>query len=239
MVVNETLARKLWGTDDPLGRRVWSGTFDKKPYVVVGVVRDAPYQSLRERADPFFFGSMEPRDGARVLVRTQGPATSLARAAKASTEGIDATLQVAAVPVAAGVEGELRAALEAVQVTGMAGALALLLAAIGIAAVTSQVVVDRTHEIGVRIALGARGRDAVRLLVAKGLRPVAVGFVLGAVATVLAARGLRSVLYGLSPADPIAFGGAAFVLLAVAALAAYVPARRASRIDPIVALRAE
>jgi len=239
IVVNETLARNLWSTDDPLGQRVWSGTFDRKQYVVVGVWRDVPYQSLRERTDPFFFGSLEPRNGGRVIVRTRGAAAPIARAAKSGVEAIDSTLQVSAIPVAAGVAHELDQSLEVVQVLGMVGALALLLAAIGIAAVTSQVVVDRTHEIGVRIALGARGRDAVRLLVTKGLRPVAVGLVLGITAAVLGAQGMRSVLYGLSPVDPTAFGGATLVLIAASALAAYVPARRASRVDPIIALRAE
>jgi ABC-type antimicrobial peptide transport system permease subunit len=121
----------------------------------------------------------------------------------------------------------------------MVGALALLLAAIGIAAVTSQVVVDRTHEIGVRIALGARAGDAVRLLLLKGLRPVAGGLLAGTGGALLLGRGLSAQLYGLSPADPIAFAGAAAVLIAVAAFAAYVPARRASSVDPIIALRAE
>jgi predicted permease len=239
IVVNETLARQLWADADPIGQRVTSGTYDRRYFTVVGVSRDVPYMSLRETGRPFFFGTINPANGARVLVRTHGPAARVSQAATAQVAQIDRTLTVTSRSVAAGLAEELAGALAPVRVTGMVGALALLLAAIGIAAVTSQVVVDRTHEIGVRMALGARSRDAVLMLIAKGLRPVAVGVLLGTAAAAAVARTMTSLLYGLSPADPIAFAGAALILTAAAVLAAYIPARRAAAVDPVIALRAE
>ena len=239
IVVNEALAVRLWGAGDPVGGQLISGSFDRRSYTVVGVARNVPYHTLKRPSDPFFFAQMNASGGARVLARTRGPASGAALLAEARVKAIDSRLAVSAYPVADGVREELEGNAEWARATSAVGALALLLAAIGIAAVTSQMVAERTHEIGVRIALGARGRDAIRLLLGRGLRPVAAGVVLGTAIAAMLPRVLGEQLYGLSPMDPIAFAGTALVLAGTAAIAMYFPARRASRVDPIVALRAE
>jgi putative ABC transport system permease protein len=239
IVVNATLARQLWGDADPIGQRVTSGSFDRRHYAVVGVSRDVPYLSLKEGLDPIFFTGFNAGAEGVVIVRTRGPAAPVARAAVARIEEIDRALTVTSQAMSSGLDDELSSARDRVRAVGMVSALALLLAAIGIASVTSQVVVDRGHEIGVRMALGARGRDAVLLLVVTALRPVAAGVILGTVAAALAARALSSQLYGLSPGDPLAFAMTALLLAAVAALAAFLPARRAAAVDPLISLRAE
>lgn len=119
------------------------------------------------------------------------------------------------------------------------GLLALGLAGVGLYGVLVNLVVERTHEIGVRKSLGADEREIVRLVVRQGLRPVAIGLVLGLASAVAGTRLLSALLYGTSARDPVTLGTVAIVLLAVAALASWLPARRAARIDPVIALRAE
>jgi ABC-type antimicrobial peptide transport system permease subunit len=117
--------------------------------------------------------------------------------------------------------------------------LALLLAAVGLYGVLSQLVAQRTRDLGVRIALGASHGDIVRLVLRQGLQLAAVGAVIGVVAAAIAARGIASVLYGVSAHDPLTMAAVTLLLLGIAAVACYVPARRAMRVDPIVALRAD
>jgi putative ABC transport system permease protein len=122
---------------------------------------------------------------------------------------------------------------------GSFGALALVLAAIGIYAVLAYSVARRTHEIGVRLALGARSADVVRLVLAQGLRVTGVGVLVGNMGSLLLTRFIRSLLYGVTPTDPATFAGVLLLLAGVALVASFLPARRATRVDPIVALRYE
>jgi putative ABC transport system permease protein len=122
---------------------------------------------------------------------------------------------------------------------GMFGAVALLLAAIGVYGVVAYVVGQRTNEIGIRIALGAKSADIVRWTLQTGLRPAMVGLVVGGVGALLLSRLLGAQLYSVSPTDPVVYGGVAIVLVVVAVLASGVPARRAARVDPAVALRSD
>jgi len=119
------------------------------------------------------------------------------------------------------------------------GLLGLLLAAVGIYGMVSYAVVQRTHEVGVRMALGARQSNVLRLILRQSARPVAIGLLVGLVGSVAVSRLLSSLLFGISSLDPVAFGGVSLFLMAVALLACYLPARRATNVDPMVALRYE
>ena len=122
---------------------------------------------------------------------------------------------------------------------GGLGALAMALALFGVAAVTAHAVAQRTHEIGVRMALGATTTDTTSLMVRQSMRPVIGGLLLGAIGAALISRAMAALLYGLSAVDPVAFGAAGAFLVAASILAAWIPARRAARVDPLTALRAE
>ena len=123
--------------------------------------------------------------------------------------------------------------------TSLFAVVALLLGAVGVYGVVSYTVVCRTRDIGLRLALGARRPEIVRWVLATGMRPVVVGLVIGIACAILGATALRGVLFGVVPTDPIALGGVAGLLLSIAVAACYIPARRASRLDPVVALRGE
>jgi predicted permease len=236
VVVNERLAREVWPGADPLGAEITIGDYQRERRTVVGVVRTTPFLSLRQGAEPFMFGS--PANGP-ILVRTYGPAAAASDSVADAIRRIDAQLEPSISVLSAAVGEEIQSARHATTIAGLVGGLALLLALLGIGSVTSHIVVQRTHEVGVRMALGARGADAVWLLVRRSLRPVAAGMAVGVAATAIGSRVIASQLYGISPLDPVAFAGAAGLFLLVATLAAWVPARRAARIDPIVALRCE
>ena len=188
---------------------------------------------------PRCFVAADPAGGGTIVARTSGPATELTRAASVAVENLDARLDVSVRPIAEGVAEEIQSLGRMATIAAVVGMLALALSLLGIAAVTSHAVVQRTHEIGVRMALGARGRDAVGLLVRRTLGPVGIGMVVGGAASTLFGRVLTSQLYGLSAIDPIAVIGASLCLVFVATIASYLPARRAARVDPIVALRCE
>jgi macrolide transport system ATP-binding/permease protein len=239
IVVNQSLAAQLWGDTDPVGQRVTSGDVQRRTHVVVGVVRDSPFVSLRQRDEPFLFRAIDPAGGGTVVARTAGPAAALVRAAAAAVENIDARLDISVRPIAQGVVDEIESVGRMATSAAVVGLLALVLSLIGIASVTAHAVVQRTHEIGVRIALGANTTEAITLLVRRTLGPVTVGIVMGGLAATLLSRVLASQLYGLSAIDPIAFLGTSWCLIVIAAIASYLPARRAARVDPIVALRCE
>jgi len=239
IVVNQVLASMLWGESDPIGQRVTSGEYDRRQHIVVGIVRDAPYLSLRQRSEPFLFRPIDRSEGRTVLARTSGRAATLAHAAEEAVRGVDRRLEPDARPLVDGIDDEIDAARNGGNVAGGLGALALVLALFGVAAVTANAVVQRTHEIGVRMALGARTGDATRLIIRQTLRPVGAGVVLGLLGAGAVSRVLAVQLYGLSPIDPIAFGAAALFFVTASTVAAWIPARRAARVDPLIALRAE
>ncbi len=242
VVVNETFARRFWPKSDPLGQGI-SVQGPAGPFLtVVGVARDGKYQTMTEDPVPYvYFPLAQEYYPVLTLVARAGrdPAAAV-RAVRASLLGADPDLPIFSAQT---LEEHLALTLlpqrVAAIVLGSFGGVALLLAAMGIYGIVAFSVSQRTREIGVRVALGAARRDVVRLMVRNGMRPVAVGVGIGLVAALAATRLLKSFLTGVSPSDPATFAAVVLAFLGVALWAALLPARRAARIDPLVALRSE
>jgi predicted lysophospholipase L1 biosynthesis ABC-type transport system permease subunit len=226
----------LWPDGDLLGKRLVTGEFDRQSLVVVGVARDGPYAELRHRHQPFLF---KPGRAGTILIRTAGPAAAVSRAATDAVTQLDSRVVVSAALPTERIADERSSGRRLIAAAAGIGSLALLIALGGVAAIASHSVALRTREIGIRMALGARRSDAVALIVRLALTPVAIGAVAGLGLAAFGSRILVQQLYGLSPLDPVAFTGTAVFLLAAAAAAAWLPARRAARVDPVTALRHE
>jgi predicted permease len=242
-IVNQTFARKYFPNQNPLGQRV--RTSDEDPErEIVGVVGDTKYDSQRKEIEPLFFTPWQ-QEGAsigemRFALRTAAEPGALAETVRRVVRELDPNLPVTefGTQEARSRDNLSRERLYARLLTFF-GAIALALAAIGLAGVLGYSVVQRTSEIGIRMALGARRPQVVRMIVLQGLRPTLAGLILGLAASLAAGRLLASLVYGVGTSDPVTLIAVATVLVAVAALAALLPARRAARVDPIVALRTE
>jgi putative ABC transport system permease protein len=237
VVINESLATRLWPEGDLIGKRLTTGDFNRRSsYVVVGVVRDAPYAELRHQHEPFL---LRPGRAGTILIRTSVPAVAVVRSATAAVKELDASLTVTAARPAERIAQEREGGRRAIAAAAGIGGLALLVALGGVAAIASHSVALRTREIGIRMALGAQQADAVALIVRLALTPVAMGAFVGLGVAARGSRVLISQLYGVSPLDPMSFTVTAAFLVASAAAAAWLPARRAARVDPVTVLRNE
>jgi putative ABC transport system permease protein len=246
-VVNESFARLLTNGENPVGKRFRVERTPSEPetvYEIVGLVKDAKYRDLREEFVPVAFTASSqatrPSEGAQLLIRssTVSPAAlapSIKQAVGEVSPDIDIVFRVFKDEVDSSI---LRERLMAT-LSGSFGLLALLLACVGLYGVMSYGVAGRTNEIGIRMALGARGRDVLLLVLREAALLVLVGVGVGLPAALAAARLATGLLYGVTPADPVSVGLAVLLLSAVAALACYIPARRATKVDPMVALRYE
>jgi predicted permease len=238
-VVNETFVRRFFAGREPIG-----ATFDHGagPVTIVGVARDWKYRRLNEPPRPFVFYVFEQRfwKDFTVYVRASGDPKALTAALRRTFHDVAADLPLLDVRTLAEhtAASAFAQQLGAYMLSGF-GFLALLLSAIGIYGVMAYSVSRRTREIGVRVALGATGRAVVRLVVGRAMRLAGVGLVIGGAAAIAAGQLLRSLLIGVSPYDPVTLAAIPVLLGAVALLASWVPARRAARIDPMVALRYE
>jgi putative ABC transport system permease protein len=197
---------------------------------------NGPYADLRHQHEPFLY--LPGRTGT-ILVRTSAPAATVTRSATAAVRDVGDRLRVEAALPAERVQEDRAGSRRLISAAAGIGGLALLIALGGVAAIASHSVALRTREIGIRMALGARQADAVALIVRRALTPVAIGSVAGLAIAALGSRVLVSQLYGVSPLDPASFAGAAAFLLSAAAAAAWLPARRAARVDPVTVLRNE
>jgi predicted permease len=242
VVVNQTLAASLWPGEDALGKRV-SVSGPEGPFLeVVGVARDGKYRSLGETPHPYIYQpllqSYDPN--MTLLVRTTGEPQSVAPTVREQIRALDANLPIADVKTLQDqVDLSLFPSRVAAWTLGGFGVLALLLAAIGIYGVVSYSVAQRTREIGVRMALGAKENDVLRLVLGEGLFVILLGLSLGLLIALAATRVIAGFLYGIAPADPLTFVGVPLLLGSIALVACYVPARRATKVDPLVALRYE
>jgi putative ABC transport system permease protein len=236
-IINETMAAKFWPGREPVGQRL---KVKDKWLQIVGVAKNANYRTKLEPAIPFFY--VPVRQNFRVqntyLIRTSQTPGAILSAMTREVHALDANLAPNLVELLQQ-QVDLISYSQRLSVTLVAlfGAMALFLAAIGLYGVMSYSVAQGMRELGLRMALGADAHDLLRLVVSRGLRLTIAGIVIGAIAAVMLARLLGDLLYKVSPRDPFAYGSALVVLLVVALLACFFPARRATRIDPVLALR--
>jgi putative ABC transport system permease protein len=236
-VVNDVMAAQYWRGNDPVGKRLQvQGQWRQ----VVGVAKVSKYQSVRENPKPFFYVPLRQNFsvGAALNIRTRLPAETIAAALAREVHALDANLApYEVITLQEQMDRSTSPQRVAVTLLGVLGGLALLLATVGLYAVMSYTVSQSTRELGLRMALGARASDLLRLVMSHGLALTAGGVVLGAAAALGLTRLLGYLLYQVSPRDPLAFG-AAFVVMTIASLTAcFLPAWRATRTDPARALR--
>ncbi|HVF23947.1 MAG TPA: ABC transporter permease [Pyrinomonadaceae bacterium] len=240
VIVNEVLARRYFG-GNALGRRLRLGP--EEPFrEIVGVARNAKYRNLREEPLPFIYTPLaqDPQSSMTLMVRTAGDPTALVGAVRNEMRALNKDVPLFAVEtMKERIGSELAADRMIAVLLSVFGGAALLLATIGIYGVMGYAVAQRTHEIGIRIALGAEQRDILRLIVGQGMILVVIGAGIGLALALAATRLLKSVLFGVSATDPLTFVSVVVVLVGVALLACYLPARRAMKVDPLVALRYE
>jgi predicted permease len=242
VIVNETLVRTFFRNENPLGRRLrFSAAADAPWFTIVGVVADAKIRGAREatRVETFipYWQLTEP--GMYVVLKGAN-VTSLAPALRQAVASLDPNIPVAGMTTLSEMVGDSIDQPRFLATLAVAFAvLALTLAAVGIYGVMAYAVSQRTTEIGVRMALGATSREVFRLVIGDALRMTAVGVALGLAGSILVAQGLATLLFGVAPYDARTFAVTAGVLMAVAALASFLPARRATRVDPMVALRGD
>ena len=241
VVVSEAMARRYWPGADPIGKRM-RPRGGKDWMTVVGVAGDVAHRGLDEAPAPllYFCAYSSNWNPMSLVVRTGSDPASVTTAARDAVHALDRDLPVSEVSTLE----SLRDASVAPQhfntlLLALFAVLALTLASVGIYGVMAYAVSQRTHEIGIRMALGSPRRDVLRLIVAQAMRPTLAGIVLGLTAALAATRLMQSLLFGVSPRDPVTFLAVAAILVAVALAACLVPARRASRVDPMTALRYE
>jgi putative ABC transport system permease protein len=243
-VVNRTLARRLWPDGSAVGRTLVGGDdpAHAETYAVVGVVADSRAGDLgSDDVGPKLYTSGLQESARRyfLLARTAGDVTPLVPAVRQALRSTDAELPIQVRPMSAVVaEDQLQWSIGTVFMGGF-GAGALLLAALGIYGLIAYSVVQRRREMGVRMALGATRGDIRRVVMGKGVRLTAIGLGLGLLGSLGLGRVTASMLYGVSPFDPVTLTGVMVLFLGVAALASLLPAELASRTDPVTALRAE
>jgi predicted permease len=242
-IVSETFARTHWPGRPALGRTLRLDAADAEPVRVIGVAADVKVRSLIEPPQPFLYLPLDqhPVPGASLLVRTDGDPLALAPAVREVLRGLDPELplyDVKTVEMLLAGRSFLLARLGA-GFAGVFGGLALLLALVGLYGLVSWSVGRRLREIGIRVAVGAPGRRVLGMVVGEGMRLAGWGLALGVPLALAVTRLLRGLLYGVGPADPPTYAAIAAVLAAAALGASWIPARRALRVDPVQALRAE
>jgi predicted permease len=239
VIVNETMARRFWPGKDPVGHRV---NFDGRWQTIVGVAKDIKYHAMQEEPESFLYMPLLQGGGtdANVLVRTRASTASMIPVVREQARLLDPSVAVLeSDDVSQLTRVSIFAQRIAAALASVLGILGLLLAALGIYGVISYGVGQRTQEIGIRLALGAQREDVLRLVLNQGMRPVIAGALAGIVLGFGAARLLTHQLYGVQSDDPVTFAVVTAILCAVAILACWFPARRATKVDPMVALRHE
>jgi len=251
-VIDENLAKQYWSGQDPIGKQITGGSNGNEWATIVGIVGNIRFTTLAGEEQSAAI-SMSSGKGSYyypvyqsqapfgfLIAKTTGNTNTGDAAIREAVHGVDANLPVSNVEtMEARILDSLGPQRFATNLLAVFAGLAIVLAAIGLYGLISYSVAERTNEIGIRMALGARPVDVLRMVLTQGAKLAIAGAVAGIVAGMLLMRAMQSVLYGVSAADPISFAGAAILLFIVALVACYVPARRATRVDPMIALRYE
>ncbi|HEY6402478.1 MAG TPA: FtsX-like permease family protein, partial [Blastocatellia bacterium] len=242
-IINETLARRYFPGEDPLGKRI---LFGPRAWAIVGVAPDVRRYGLEEEVRPEFYRPYLQETGilgfvpVKLEVRAVGDSLNLAAPIRRQALAIDPDQPVFSMRT---MERRLAESIAPrrfqMMLFGVFAAVALALAAVGIYGVIAHSVSLRTHEIGIRMALGAKPRDVLRMVVAQGMRLALIGLAIGLTGAFALTRVMASLLFSVSPADPATFASASALLAVIAFLATYLPARRATKVDPMIALRHE
>jgi predicted permease len=241
-VINEAFAEKYWPNQDPVGKRFRRNRADAPWITVVGIIANARTESLAQASVPKIYLNFYQTGGNRLVIFLRGHLDTgeIPMEVRERVQSVDPTL-----PVADGqtlietVFASLAERRFSMEMVGLFGLTALLLAGLGIYGVISYMVSERTNEIGIRIALGAEGKSILQMVLLQGMRLAIAGAALGLVGALIVSQLMAGLLYGVRPTDPLTFGGVTGLLVAVAVLACYMPARRAVRVDPLIALRHE
>jgi putative ABC transport system permease protein len=242
VIVNEAMAKLLWPGQEALGKRFSTFVSPTTPYQVVGIVGNSVVNQIGEDPQPVAYLPLRQQYSsvAALEVRTSGTPEALMATLRNQVQQLDRNLAFTNMQTATEILSQgLWAARMGAALLGLFGLLALVLASVGIYGVLAYSVTQRTGEIGIRMALGAQPGEVLRLVLRQGMTLAAIGAIFGLVASLLLARTAANLLYGVSATDPLTYGGITLLLLGVAMLACYIPARRATRIDPVVALRFE
>jgi putative ABC transport system permease protein len=244
-IASQSFVRKYFSKEDPVGQYVelgWTRDGVQQGGEIVGIVGDVKQYGLEQAAPPILYlpYTQTPRPSLRAILRTAVPPEGVAPAARAAVRETDRELPVFAMRemreyLSESVESRRFYAL----LVGLFAAVALALAAVGLYGVMAYAVTQRTHELGVRVALGATGERISRMVVGQGIALTLGGVALGIAAALVLSRVIGSLLFGVSRADPVTFASVLGTLVLVATLASYVPARRAARVDPLIAMRGE
>jgi predicted permease len=241
VIVNQTMADQFWKGQDPIGRR-FKFFGDQDYSTIVGVAKTAKYNGVQEQPLPFIYLPLKQNYSPAVAlhVRTSGDASRLASAVRGAVRDLDPTLTLFNVQTLEDqIEQSLQPQKMVVVLLTIFGALALMLAAIGLYGVGSYAVSQRTREIGVRMALGAQPSSVLSLVLGNGMLLVGIGLAVGLVVSFFVAGAMAALIVGVNPHDPLTFAATPVLLAIIALVASYVPARRATRIDPLLALRTE
>ena len=244
LIINQTLANRLFPGEETVGKRLIYPKIEMPPFEIVGVVGDEKVTGLDKAITPVVYGPylQAPNNGISLVVRTGSDPNAIARAVRGEIQALDADLPVFDVRTMGQIIDSSQSTFlrrYPAFLIGVFASVALLLAMVGIYGVISYSVTQRTHEIGVRMALGARQRDIFKMILGQGLILTLVGTGCGLLAAFVLTRFLSSLLFGVSATDPLTYIAVSLPLIGVALAACYIPARKATRVDPMVALRYE
>ncbi|HVF58071.1 MAG TPA: ABC transporter permease [Pyrinomonadaceae bacterium] len=242
VVVNETMARKYWPGEDPIGKRLLDPNNRTPPAEVIGVVGDVKHFGLDDKAEEYIYTSsiQTPGNSMFLVVRAATDPSGITPLMRKEVQGLDKELPVFDVkPMSQRIIESTASRRLVMFLLGIFAGVALILASVGIYGVMAYAVTQRTHEIGIRMALGARRADILKLVVRQGMLLVVLGVTLGLLVSFAVTRFMTGLLFGVTANDPATLAGVSLLLAAIAFIACLIPARRATKVDPMVALRYE